>query len=268
MFLSRTLTTTRIINFFSTKIPLINLDSQTINTMQFTTAATALMLSSVCSAAVLPRNDSSSKPAESQKFITHSKPKGAENFDNSLGYLFAEYAYGGGYYATLHTDKSDAIAGSISDSALSFGDEYPQGFKLYELSEQYPSSIAQIFSGQAGTPGMAVEDGLLVWNSPDNVPVSWFGRFSRCCVARSCELTANSLPELGSGVGTRHCALLQVGQRHHYRGLHRCRPRGRVRLDAHWLRSLLSRVCLSWDDHTNQHCWQAMMTMIYIDDRL
>src|ERR1700712_1343700 len=111
--------------------------------MQFTTAAAALMLSSVCSAAVLPREDSSSKPAESQKFITHSKPKGADNFDNSLGYLFAEYAYGGGYYATLHTDKSDAIAGSISDSALSFGDEYPQGFKLSELSEQYPSSIAQ-----------------------------------------------------------------------------------------------------------------------------
>lgn len=144
--------------------------------MQFTTATAALMLSSVCSAAVLPREESSSKPAESQKFITHSKAKGAEGFDNSLGYLFAEYAYGGGYYATLHTEKSDAIAGSISDSALSFGDEYPQGFKVSELSEQYPSSIAQIFSGQAGTSGMAVEDGLLVWNAPDNVPISWFGK--------------------------------------------------------------------------------------------
>jgi hypothetical protein len=243
VFLSRTSITTSIINFFSTETPLTNLDSQTINTMQFTTAAAAIMLSSVCSATVLLRNDSSSEPAESQKFITHSKVKGAENFDNSLGYLFAEYAYGGGYYATLHTDKSDAIAGSISESALSFGDEYPQGFKLYELSEQYPSSIAQIFSGQAGTPGMAVEDGLLVWNSPDNVPVSWFGKFSKCCVARSWKLTANSLPELGPGVGARHCALLQVGQRHHYRGLRRCRPCGRVCLSAHCLWSLLSRVC-------------------------
>jgi hypothetical protein len=203
--------------------------------MQFTTATAALMLSSICSAAVLPRDNSTSEPASSQKFITHSKPKGVEKFDNSLGYLFAEYAYGGGYYATLHTDKSDAIAGSISDSALSFGDEYPQGFKLYELSEQYPSSIAQIFSGQAGTPGMAVEDGLLVWNSPDNVPVSWFGECTSSDVAKSCMLMTHSLPELGSGVGTRHCALLQVGQRHHYRGLRRCRPRGRVRLNAHWL---------------------------------
>jgi hypothetical protein len=201
--------------------------------MQFTTAAAAIMLSSVCSAAVLPRDNSSSTPASSQKFITHSKLKGAENFDNSLGYLFAEYAYGGGYYATLHTDKSDAIAGSISDSALSFGDEYPQGFKLYEPSAQYPTSIVQIFSGQAGTPGMAVDGGLLVWNSPDNVPISWFGESTRCDVAKSCVLMTNSLPELGSGVGTRHCALQQVGERHHYRGLRRCRPRGRVRLNAH-----------------------------------
>lgn len=135
-------------------------------------ATAALMLSSVCSAAVLPRED---KPAESQKFITHSRPKGAESFDNSLGYLFAERSYAGGYSATLHTEKSDAIAGSISDSALNFGDEYPMGFKLYDLSEQYPNSLAQIFSGQEGTPGMAVDDGLLKWNSPDGVPVSWFG---------------------------------------------------------------------------------------------
>jgi len=145
--------------------------------MQFTAVA-ALMLSSVCSAAVLPRDDSTSKPDETQKFIIHAKPKGAENFDNSLGYLFAEYSYGGGYYATLHPAKSDAITGSISDSALSFGDEYPQGFKVYELSEQYPNTIAQIFSGQDGTSGMAVEDGLLVWNSPDGVPITWFGKSS------------------------------------------------------------------------------------------
>ena len=151
--------------------------------MQFTTAAAALMLSSVCSAAVLPREDTTSKPAKSQKFITHSKPKGAESFDNSLGYLFAEYSYGGGYYATLHTAKSDAISGSISDSALSFGDEYPQGFVVSEPNEQYTNSIAQIFSGQDGTPGMAVEDGLLVWNSPSGTPITWFGKSFRRDVA-------------------------------------------------------------------------------------
>jgi len=174
--------------------------------MQFTTAAAALMLSSVCSAAVLPREDTTSKPAESQKFITHSKPKGVEGFDNSLGYLFAEYSYGGGYYATLHTAKSDAIAGSISDSALSFGDEYPQGFQVSELSEKFPNTLGQIYSGQDGTPGMAVEDGLLVWNSPDGVPTSWFGESlrrdapGRC---RDCVLTFPKLARTGLCVGDR-----------------------------------------------------------------
>ena len=139
----------------------------------------------VCSAAVLPREDTTSKPAESQKFITHSKPKGAEGFDDSLGYLFAEYSYGGGYYATLHTAKSDAITGSISDSALSFGDEYPQGFQVTEPNEQYTSSIAQIYSGQDGTPGMAIEDGLLVWNSPSGTPITWFGKYFRRGVVRA-----------------------------------------------------------------------------------
>jgi len=138
-------------------------------------ATAALMLSSVCSAAVLPREE---KPASysdnNSKFIIHSKAKGADNFDNSLGYMFNEYAYGGGYYATLHKEKSDAISGSLDNTSLNFGDEYTQGLILYEMSEQYPSSIAQIFSGQEGTAGMAVEDGLLKWNAPDGVPVSWF----------------------------------------------------------------------------------------------
>jgi hypothetical protein len=93
--------------------------------------------------------------------------------------MFNEYAYGGGYYATLHKEKSDAISGSLDNTSLNFGDEYTQGLILYEMSEQYPSSIAQIFSGQEGTAGMAVEDGLLKWNAPDGVPVSWFGKSSR-----------------------------------------------------------------------------------------
>lgn len=141
-------------------------------------AATALLLGSVCSAAVLPRETA---PAEaSQKFIVHSKPQAAENFDESLGYLFAEYSYGGGSYATLHTAKSDAITGALSDvndpknSGLNF-DESTKGFKLYDLSQQYPNSIAQIFSGQEGTHGMVIEDGLLKWHSPDDQAISWFG---------------------------------------------------------------------------------------------
>lgn len=149
-------------------------------------SAAALMLSSVCSAAVLPRETTSSEPVASKKFIAHSKPKGAENFDDSLGYLFNEYSYGGGYSATLHTDKADALPGVISDvndpehATLDFPNgDFDMGFKLYDLSEQYPNSLAQIFSGQDGTPGMTIEDGLLQWTSPnDNRPISWFGKFS------------------------------------------------------------------------------------------
>ena len=140
-------------------------------------ATAALMLSTVCSAAVLPREEKPASYSSDSKLIIHSKAKGAENFDNSLGYMFAEYAYGGGYYATLHKEKSDAISGSLDNTSLNFGDEYTQGLILYEMSEQYPSSIAQIFSGQNGTAGMAVEEGLLKWNAPDGVPVSWFGKF-------------------------------------------------------------------------------------------
>jgi hypothetical protein len=189
--------------------------------MQFTTTAAALMLSSICIAAVLPRENNTSYLTQSQKFITHSKPKGADNFDSSLGYLFAEYAYGGGYYGTLHAEKSDAISGSVSDSALTFGDEYPQGFKLYELSEKFPSSLAQIMSGQDGTPGMAVEDGLLVWNAPDGVPTSWFGKSTSIRVAISRLLMFGSLRKLGSSLGTRYCSLCQVGELHYHRGLRR-----------------------------------------------
>jgi len=54
-----------------------------------------------------------------------------------------------------------------------------QGFKLYPLSEQYPNSLPTIFSGQTGTTGMTIEGDLLKWESPDNVPIYWFGRSSR-----------------------------------------------------------------------------------------
>ena len=94
-------------------------------------ATAALMLSTVCSAAVLPREEKPASYSSDSKFIIHSKAKGAENFDNSLGYMFAEYAYGGGYYATLHKEKSDAITGSLDNTSLNFGDEYTQGLILY-----------------------------------------------------------------------------------------------------------------------------------------
>jgi len=61
------------------------------------TASTALLLSTACSAAVVPRQDSASK---SQDFVVHSRPCPTTNgFDGSLGYLYAEYAYPPGYYA-------------------------------------------------------------------------------------------------------------------------------------------------------------------------
>jgi len=160
-------------------------------------ATAALLLSSVCRAVVLPRQNStvsyqnattpanSSASIQSPDFILHSKPCGTSSFDGSFGYLHAEYAYPPGYYATLHTAKEDAITGYISDvhnssnSTLVFpgSSGFDQGFKLYPLSNQYPNSIAQIFSGQVGTPGMAIVDGLLKWEAPDQVPVYWVGKF-------------------------------------------------------------------------------------------
>lgn len=157
--------------------------------MQFTTTIAAFMLSSVCSAAVLRRQS-----FEPQRFVVHSKPKGAECFDHSLGYLFAEYSYGGGYMATLHTGKSDAIQGYIINNALTFGDEYTQGFQLIELSDDAPNAIPQIMSGQDGTPFITVdENNLLGWHSPDGVAISWFGTYLGPHVLTSCILTCNSL---------------------------------------------------------------------------
>jgi hypothetical protein len=170
-------------NYLAVSIPtpslhLSRIKSSTQTTMLFSATA-ALLLSSVCSATVLPREDSNSKSTESQKFITHSKPKGAEGFENSLGYLFDEYTYGAGYAVSLHTEKSDAVAGAIFNTALDFGNGDPKGFKMHDLSNKFPNSLPEIYSGQDGTPGIAVENGLLKWNSPDGVPISWFGRLPK-----------------------------------------------------------------------------------------
>jgi hypothetical protein len=167
-------------------------------------ATTALLLSSVCSAVVLPRqsstasyqnstvfdqnstaNQDSSASIKSPNFILHSKPCGTSSFDGSFGYVHAEYAYPPGYYATLHAVEEDAITGYISDimnssnSTLVFPGSggFDQGFRLYPLSDQYPNSLAQIFSGQVGTRGMAIVNGLLEWEAPDQVPVYWVGKF-------------------------------------------------------------------------------------------
>lgn len=183
--------------------------------MLFATTA-VLLLSSVCSAAVLSRQNSTASTqnttsisSQSPNFIVHSKPCGASNFDGSFGYLHAEYSYPPGYSATLHTAKEDAITGYISDvndpsnSTLVFpgSSGFDQGFKLYPLSEQYPNSLAQIFSGQVGTTGMAIVDGLLKWEAPDEVPVYWVGKFDAWPVLCSRSRTDNSvssLPQLGA----------------------------------------------------------------------
>ncbi|KAI4745799.1 hypothetical protein E4T50_03835 [Aureobasidium sp. EXF-12298] len=89
----------------------------------------------------------------------------------TLGYMYAEYAYGPGYYATLRP-KEEAIVGHLTDttnpsnSSLVFGDEYPQGFVLNPLLSYSNASIAMIYSGQEGTKGVFVNEGGIVdWAS-------------------------------------------------------------------------------------------------------
>lgn len=100
----------------------------------------------------------------------------------TLGYMYAEYAYGPGYYATLRS-KDEAIVGhltdttNVSNSSLVFGDEYPQGFVLSPLLSYANSSIAMIYSGQEGSKQVYVnEGGILDWAAQR---VSWFGEFRR-----------------------------------------------------------------------------------------
>lgn len=69
-------------------------------------AFTAVLLSSACSAAVVPRQDNGTSSA-SQKFVVHSRPCPATyGFDGSLGYLHAEYSYPPGYSAVRDLDNS------------------------------------------------------------------------------------------------------------------------------------------------------------------
>jgi len=95
----------------------------------------------------------------------------------TLGYMYAEYAYGPGYYATLRP-KDEAIVGhltdttNVSNSSLVFGDEYPQGFVLSPLLSYSNASIAMVYSGQDGTKGVVVNEGGIVdWTAQR---VSWY----------------------------------------------------------------------------------------------
>ncbi|KAH0293806.1 hypothetical protein M436DRAFT_71459 [Aureobasidium namibiae CBS 147.97] len=159
--------------------------------MYFSRPITALAagISSVC-AAVLPRQMNTTAVAntttstnttlpplslDSDPFIIRARQLNDSSV--TLGYMYAEYAYGAGYYATLRP-KDEAIVGHLTDttnpsnSSLVFGDEYPQGFVLYPLLSYANSSIAQIYSGQEGTKGLLVNEGGIVdWATQR---VSWF----------------------------------------------------------------------------------------------
>ncbi|KAI5199595.1 hypothetical protein E4T39_06165 [Aureobasidium subglaciale] len=159
--------------------------------MHFARAITSLVLGvSAVTAAVLPRlaNGTVSNTTSSTNITRPPLDINSDNFiirarqlndSKTVGYMYAEYAYGAGYYATLRSNKSDAVVGHLTDttnpsnSTLVFGDgQYPQGFVLYPLSSYSNASIAQIFSGQQGTKGVYVNEGGIVdWASQR---VSWY----------------------------------------------------------------------------------------------
>lgn len=153
-------------------------------------AAASFLFGSVATAAVLASEgsyDQSPAPVHSGSFIVHSKPTGASGFDDSLGYLHAKGSYAPGWDATLDTTKSNAIPGYISDvnnpsnASLEFPQEgeYDMGLLLAARSEKWPTSRATMRSGEHGTPGMSIVDGLLQWQASDGVEISWFGKPQR-----------------------------------------------------------------------------------------
>ncbi|KAK6004587.1 hypothetical protein QM012_008449 [Aureobasidium pullulans] len=159
--------------------------------MYVTKSITSLLLGvSAVTAAVLPRQINSTGLFKTTTTNTTLPPVSldSDNFiiraqqlnDTSitLGYMYAEYAYPPGYYATLRPSKSDAIVGHLTDttnasnSSLVFGDRDPEGFVLYPLASNANASIARIFSGQQGTKGVYVnEAGIVDWASQR---VSWY----------------------------------------------------------------------------------------------
>jgi hypothetical protein len=168
--------------------------------MYFTAAITVLCSISAVTAAVLPRQMNTTAISNTTTSANTTLPPLSLNSDNfiirarqlndssvTLGYLYAEYAYPPGYYATLRP-KEEAIVGHLTDttnpsnSSLVFGEEYPQGFVLSPLSSYQNASIAMIYSGQQGTKGVFVNEGGIVdWASQR---VSWYGEFIACFVSR------------------------------------------------------------------------------------
>jgi hypothetical protein len=153
-----------------------------------TAAAVATFLfGSACSAAVLVRGvhfDGSSAAVQSGDFIVHSRHSNASGFDDSLGYLRAQGSYAPSWDAILDTSKSYANTCYLSDvnnarnASLEFlgGGDYEKGLLLTPRSEKWPNGHATMLSGQHGTPGMSIVDGLLQWQASDGVENSWFGK--------------------------------------------------------------------------------------------
>ena len=136
----------------------------------------------------------------------------------TLGYMYAEYAYGPGYYATLRP-KEEAIVGHLTDttnpsnSSLVFGDEYPQGFVLNPLLSYSNASIAQIYSGQEGTKGLYVNEGGIVdWASQR---VSFYGKWlDNSEIIFDMLTTPNSLQPV-FGIWQGYCHMVQMDERYH-----------------------------------------------------
>jgi hypothetical protein len=149
--------------------------------MYFSRAISVLASINAVAAVVLPRqiNTNTTPPPlslDSDPFIIRARQLNDSSV--TLGYMYAEYAYGPGYYATLRP-KEEAIVGHLTDttnpsnSSLVFGDQYPQGFVLNSLLSYSNASIAMIYSGQEGTRGLYVNEGGIVdWASQR---VSWYG---------------------------------------------------------------------------------------------
>jgi hypothetical protein len=150
-------------------------------------AVATLLFGSACSAAVLvraDRYDGSSAPVQSGDFIVHSRHSNASGFGDSLGYLRAQGSYAPGWDAILDTSKSEANTGYISDvnnawnASLEFsgGGDNEKGLLLTPRSEKWPNGRVTMLSGQHGTPGMSIVDGLLQWQASDGIEISWFGK--------------------------------------------------------------------------------------------
>jgi hypothetical protein len=202
--------------------------------MYFTTAIATLAVGiSAVDAAVLPRQMNTTAVSNTTTFTNTTLPplsldsdpfiiRARQLNDSSvtLGYMYAEYAYGPGYYATLRP-KEEAIVGHLTDttnpsnSSLVFGDDYPQGFVLSPLLSYSNASIAMIYSGQEGTRAVFVDEGGIVdWASQR---VSWYGEVSASFL--SCErmdvLTMSNSLQPGIRVWSCNCRLVQMDERYY-----------------------------------------------------